>query len=145
VVREKDKTLGEQLVVLGTIEERLTKGAKGVYKGYGLDSSADYLIKQLDQHAYCSRGHVAGATPDNNYALPDSNRLTVEFRQQQKYVGKVEDGDYKVFVKTSGADSARPMRMKRNEKGIWKTAEWSSFAVGCKKPKEAGPAPSDEL
>lgn len=143
MVREKDGALGEQLMVLATAESQLSKGS--TYKGYALDTAAGYRLGQLDKNAYCTRGHVVGAEPKNRYAIPDPKRFAVKFRPQDKYVGSVESGDYKVFIVSSGTASARPMRMNRNEKGFWKTAEWSSFAVGCQAPKQEGPTAADEL
>jgi hypothetical protein len=42
------------------------------------------------------------------------------------------DTKAKVFVTSSGADTARPIHLLKNDKGFWKANNWSSLVVGVK-------------
>ena len=103
-----------------------------VYKGYKLLNGDMNLIKnQMNNDKLIPNSYIKGATPENHYAvkLP----YVYEF-SSNKYSGSVEAGDFKLFVACSGASSPRPIRMKKNNRGIWKTSNWSSVLVGIRKP-----------
>lgn len=103
-----------------------------VYKGYKLLNGDMSLIKnQMNNDKLIPNSYIKGATPQNHYKvkLP----YTYEF-SSNKYSGSIEAGDFKLFVACSGASSPRPIRMKKNNRGIWKTSNWSSVLVGIKKP-----------
>jgi len=103
-----------------------------VYKGYQLLNSDMSLIKnQLAKDQNIPNAYIKGATPENHYKV----KLPYVFEfTSNKYSGSIEKGDFKLFVACSGADSPRPIRMKKNNRGIWKTSNWNSVLVGIKKP-----------
>ncbi|WP_167882958.1 DUF6935 domain-containing protein [Leptospira barantonii] len=43
-------------------------------------------------------------------------------------------------IRLSGADTPRPVTLKKNAKGVWKAREFSSLLVGIKKPASKNPA-----
>ena len=103
-----------------------------VYKGYKLLNSDMSLIKsQMKNDKLIPNSYIKGATTKNHYKvkLP----YVYEF-SSNKYSGSIEKGDFKLFVACSGASSPRPIRMKKNNRGIWKTSSWSSVLVGIAKP-----------
>jgi hypothetical protein len=124
--------LAMQFLVACVDMQRLTAG--NTYKGYDLNSSDFNLMKsQLGNNPRIPDSYIEGSSPENNY----KTQLPYKFVfSGNKYSGDKEKGTYKLFVKCSGADTPRPMSMKRNDKGIWKALEWSSLLVGIKKPPQ---------
>jgi hypothetical protein len=122
--------LAKQFLVASVDMQRLTAG--NTYKGYDLNSSDLNLMKsQLNNNPRIPDSYIEGSSPENNY----KTQLPYKFVfSGNKYSGDKEKGTYKLFVKCSGADTPRPMSMKRNDKGIWKAMEWSTLVVGIKKP-----------
>ena len=98
------------------------------------------IDRQMAKQMYIPRSYVKGATPENGYELPDPP-YEFEF-SDNPYSGDEEEGPYKVFVASSGAASARPMMVRRNNRGIWKAYEWSSLLVGI---QEAETQEDDDL
>jgi hypothetical protein len=137
MVRLQNKDLGDQLLVLAVTKSKLRSGK--VYKGYALGSSARYLVQQMDRHPHCIRSYASSSNPENGYKL-DPAQVGFKMRKQTRFVGSVESGRYKVFVCSSGTSTCRPMTLRRNDAGVWKADEFSSFAVGCRAPS-GGDAP----
>ena len=74
--------------------------------------------------------YIQGSSPENGYSV----KTPYEFKYKSNpYSGDAETGPYKIFVFCSGADSPRPITLKKNDKGIWKASSWSSVLVGIKK------------
>lgn len=94
------------------------------------------LRDRLGDKPHVVRSYFVGTSPEAGYALPPT--LAVRVREQIRDVGPEEA---KVFVWSSGADTPRPMRLRRSPRGWWKAVEWSSLEVGIRAP--AAPAPVD--
>ncbi|WP_051296376.1 DUF6935 domain-containing protein [Eisenibacter elegans] len=123
--------LGEQLLVMAVDMERLSSG--NTYQGYALGTSDGSLLRrQLEQHPHLPNSYFKGSSPQNGYQV--KTPLDIEC-SSNPYSGDMAQGNFKVFVRSSGADSPRPLQMKRNDKGIWKVAEWSSVLVGIRQPE----------
>jgi len=132
ILYAQDENLGKQCLTVAVTQEQLVEG--NFYKGYKLLNSLMSLIESLISHQkYIPNSYINGTGPDNNYELPKNN-LTLAFTRN-KYSGKEESGSVKVFVICSGADTPRPVRVEKNDKGIWKAAEYSTLIVGIKKAK----------
>ncbi|OQY02200.1 MAG: hypothetical protein B6I20_07140 [Bacteroidetes bacterium 4572_117] len=103
-----------------------------VYKGFKLLNSDMGLIKsQVAKDKNIPNSYIKGATPKNHYKV----KLPYIFEfSSNKYSGSIEAGDFKLFIACSGASSPRPIRMKKNNRGLWKTSNWSSVLVGIMKP-----------
>ena len=142
IVWQKDKALGEKMIVLATAEDRLDPG--NTYKGYALGRTGVYLMKQAVKAPHCMRSYAVGATPKNGYEIP-KGKVVLRFRKQDRFVGSIESGKYKVFVCSSGAASCRPVTLKRNKKDLWKVREFSSLVLGCPRIAPKGPTAADEL
>ncbi len=124
--------VGEQCLVIAVDKNRLSSG-RDVYKGYSLEKLDMGRIKeQLAQYPYIPNSYFKGATPNNGYKFdfPTSMKFT-----SNAYSGNKLKGDFKVFVQCSGADSDRPIRLHKNDKGYWKAAEWSTILMGMRPPK----------
>ncbi|GAB4327574.1 MAG: hypothetical protein OHK0038_01270 [Flammeovirgaceae bacterium] len=126
--------IGLPCLTIAIEKEQLIDG-KGGYKDKVPSKSAMYLIEQISKEnkkTYVPRSYFKGTSPENGYELP-SGKLELEF-SSNSYSGDVKTGKFKIFVKSSGADTARPITLKVNDKGIWKANEFSSLVVGVKAP-----------
>jgi len=130
----EDEQLGQQCLTVAVDRGRLQEGAKG-YKGWQLRNTDLQRIRtQLKGSAYLPKSYVQGATPENRYQMPGPPY--VFGFSGNPYSGDPSTGTYKTFIASSGAASARPVTLKRNDKGIWKASEWSSLVVGVQAPEQ---------
>ncbi len=92
-----------------------------------------YLVRQMDRAPYLGNIYMAGTVPENGYKLP-APPWVLTFRQ-----ATVESEDtVKLYANTTSGNMARPISLKRNDKGIWKAKEYSSVFVGVsKQPRNA--------
>ena len=137
MARSQDQAVGDQMVVMALDKGELTKGA--TYKGFTWGRGPGYHLDRLATRPHVARAHAKGSAPKDGYQVDLSKPVTVVFRQQSKYVPKLETGQYKVFACTSGAATCRPIALKRNTKGLWKVASFSSISVDIQKV-----APADD-
>lgn len=121
--------LGEQCFVIAVDKGSLQEGS--IYKGFALRKSDLQLIKnQMAKNKKISNSYIQGSSPENGYSV----KTPYEYKYKSNpYSGDAEIGPYKIFVFCSGADSPRPITLKKNNKGIWKASSWSSVLVGIKK------------
>ena len=125
-----NKELGKQCLVVAADRGSLREG--DVYKGFALfNQDMDLIEKQLAKDKNIPNSYIKGSDPKTSYKI--SLPYVYEF-SSNAYCGDPKTGTYKLFVKCSGADSPRPIGLKRNDKGLWKATSWSSVLVGIKKP-----------
>lgn len=149
---DADPARGESMLVLAVSERNVDKvkgaaaTAPGTYKGYALSGAFKAWLRLAERYKHCARSYAVGATPENRYTI-DPAAITLRFKKQDQAVGSIESGTYKVFVCSSGADSCRPITLKRNKHGVWKADEMSSLLAGCKAPAPPPDAhtPDDDL
>ena len=125
----ENSEFGNQSIIAAVDRDKLTEG--DVYKGFQLMNSAKSLFEsQLKKNILIPNSYIAGATPENNYVvnLPYVYEFSVN-----KYSGNEADGNIKLFVRSFGADSDRPIHLQKNNRGLWKVSNWSSVIVGIKK------------
>ena len=131
---------GTNMAVLSMWEENVVKSdAPGNFNGFILHRSD---LDRLDRISEATaRSYVTGTSPVNGYAIADGS-IEIGFRAQSRHAGSERSGTRKVFVWSSGADTARPITLKRNPKGLWKVSEFSSLVVGVRPAAgpEGGPA-----
>ena len=134
-VYTKDEDLGRQCLTVAVDRGRLVEGAEG-YRGWLLGKRDLRRIQsQLAGQPYLPSSYFQGATPENGYRLGESpHALAFSYNP---YSGDPASGEYKVFVECSGAASARPVTVKRNNRGIWKADSWSSLITGVRAPAQA--------
>ncbi|MGE0433024.1 MAG: hypothetical protein AB7K09_12445 [Planctomycetota bacterium] len=105
-----------------------------------LDNSGDVpMLRAMDTsklHRYVAdapnavRSLLTSATPANSYEI-GTGPWTLRTREQR---GDVRGDTAKIFVFSTGADTPRPVSMKKNSAGLWKVTEWSSLVVAVRKP-----------
>jgi len=133
----KDQELGEQALTVAVDRERLQQAADG-YRGWQLRKRSLQLIqRQILDSPHIPRSYFLGTSPESNYQLPEPP-LRIECRSGA-YSGDVDSTAYRVFVTSSGAPSARPVTLHRNQRGFWKAYEWSSLLLGVRPPAEHEP------
>lgn len=131
-----DPRLGVQFLTLALDAGELVDGPEGVAGKQPMSLRA--FKERNGGKPWVARSMFQGATPENGYALP-SPPLVIEYREQ---TGDLRGDDARVFIQTTGADHAKPLRLRRNDKGVWKATEWSSFQGNCRPPVTR---PSDDL
>jgi hypothetical protein len=138
-VYAQNHDLGLQCLLLMSEQTNFGQGTgSGSYKGYRLNT---IRVQEWDGRLGGAKGHIAhtyilGTSHTNNYALP-AMPWTVEIEIGKNKYAPVTDTQAKLFVRCTGADSMRPMTLKKNDKGIWKAHEYSSLQVGVKAPPPA--------
>jgi hypothetical protein len=132
-----DQVLGEQALTVAVDQERLQEAADG-YRGWQVRKRPLQLIqRQILDSPHIPRSYFLGTSPESGYQLPDPP-LRVECRSGP-YSGDLSNSTYKVYVTSSGASSARPVTLHRNQRGFWKAYEWSSLLLGVRPPAEYEP------
>lgn len=96
-----------------------------------------FLRDRLRGKEYLPLAYFQGATPDNSYTPTRPYTLNVlsDPRPQD-----VEEGYIRVFLKTAGADSPRPMKLRcKPSTGQWFLWEYSSILSGIRIPAAQDP------
>lgn len=96
-----------------------------------------FLTDRLRGKAYLPMAYFSGATPENGYVPQRPFVLDVlpDTRPQD-----VEPGYLRLFLKTSGADSPRPIKLRQKAStGEWFLWEYSSVLSGIRIPATEDP------
>ncbi len=102
------------------------------FKGYSPNGTfLRYLNDYLKPLPYLAASYVAGTSPQEGYELPE---LPLRFIFSKNTYSVIAEDQVKIFVGCSGADSPRPLILKRNSNGHWKAANYNSLFVGIRKP-----------
>ena len=131
IVFEKDRKMGEDALTIVLDRTNLVESMNG-YKGFSPGQSIKYHLGRFDSRPYWGRTYILGTSPENAYALPE--QLNVETLRNA--TSEQSNGDIKVFVKCTGADSHRPITLRANDKGIWKAVECSSMFLDMRAPQQ---------
>jgi hypothetical protein len=135
LVYTKDEKLGQACLTIAVDQGRLASGGNG-HQGKQLAvRDLQQMQMQVGDHPYIAASYIDDTDPEAGYALPPlpwEIRLNGDERE-------VDADRTKVFVYSSGADSARPITLRKNDKGFWKADEWSSLVVGVRPPPKARP------
>ncbi|WP_157558497.1 DUF6935 domain-containing protein [Microscilla marina] len=130
----KNEKLGMQCLTIAIDQSQVVSG--NVYKGYKPGRSVMYHLNRLKRGgsrgnfwAYAPKAYLKGATLKNGYTPSKPYKVVTS---RNKYSGKESSGRVKVFVDVAGF-RPRPVTMKRNDKGIWKAHEFSSFFLDVPK------------
>ena len=92
-----------------------------------------FLRDRLRGKSYLPLAYFDGATPANNYV--PSTPLTLEVIADSR-PQDIEEGYLRLFLKTVGADSPRPIKL-RQKGDSWYLWEYSSILSGIRIPSEA--------
>ncbi len=118
---------GEAALSLAVHPDQLAAGG-----GNKLNQRSLNLIKmQIKDKKYHMQSYFKDTLPENNYVLP-AKPYILEFTTNP-HSGNAGKGTLKLFIKSSGADSPRPLSVKIDQSGKWKAIEWSSLLSGIRK------------
>ena len=98
---------------------------------------AQFLRDRLRGKAYLPLAYFEGATPGNGYQprVPYTLNVLSDPRPQD-----IEPGYMRVFLKTAGADSPQPMKLRQKASaGEWFLWEYSSILSGIRIPAAEDP------
>ncbi len=96
-----------------------------------------FLCDRLRGKSYLPKAYFEGATPENSYtpAQPYVLNVLSDPRPQD-----IEEGYLRVFLKTAGADSPRPVKLrKKGSTGEWFIWDYTSLLVGIRTPAAEDP------
>ena len=102
-----------------------------------LRKHCQFLRDRLRGKVYLPLAYFEGATPENGYqpCVPYTLNVLADPRPQD-----IELGYMRVFLKTSGADSPRPMKLRQKAStGEWFLWEYSSILSGIRIPAAEDP------
>jgi hypothetical protein len=134
----EDEKTGSQFLTAIVQADKLVDSKTG-YKGKAPHpNDLKFIQGQVGSKPYVIRSLVMGTGPTSDYGFKAP--FVIKVREQP---GDVKTDTAKVFIYCSGADTPRPVSMRKNDKGLWKVNEWSSLLVGIRPPAAA--APKDDL
>jgi hypothetical protein len=94
-----------------------------------------FLRDRLSDKPYLPRAYCLGAAPANNYAPAAPLTVAVQEDPAPQYA---PEGYKRVFLKTAGADSPRPVTL-RPKDGKWYLWEYAGVLAGIRVPVEEDP------
>ncbi len=132
--REPEAPLGRQALTLALDRSRI-KPSDTAMLGWKLRLiDVQRLEMRVAGRPWMIFSYFKGTTPEQGYRLPPPPLVITVYPDP---LTADADGEFrKVFVGCHGADSPRPVTLKRNTSGVWKAWEWSSLTVGVKPPAE---------
>jgi hypothetical protein len=92
--------------------------------------SIDLIKNQIGGKPHQMHSYIIGTSPDQGYQLP-APPYSFDFTTNP-HSGRAEEGRIKLFIKSSGADSPRPITVQTDSSGTWKATEWSSLLSGIR-------------
>lgn len=129
IVLSENESLGMQMLTVALDRSNLQQGS--VYEGFAPHRSLNYHLSRVRSWKDGVRSYVQGATPQNGYQLPGGPLV---FRFSRNRYSETSPENIKVFVESSGASSPRPVRLVKNNRGVWKAKELSSLFLGVAAP-----------
>lgn len=127
----RNAELGTHMFTVALDRSRLSESARG-YKGF-VPSPVfmNYPKSYLAPKPYLANSYFMNTSPENGYALPPPPLEVAVSRNTYSDQG---NGDIKVFIQCSGADSPRPVILRQNNRGLWKAVNVNSLFVGIRPP-----------
>ncbi|HOX46194.1 MAG TPA: hypothetical protein PK668_21500 [Myxococcota bacterium] len=148
-VGERCMVIGMDMSQLDETIKMLPKARRPDVKGYQIGASEWQKMATtgfVKDAKYTANSYVLGTDYKNGYKLPElPYKYYVSDHKIQKTGGLSGEWDntWHGFLATSCQDGGKvPFFVKKNDKGIWKMFQSSSFYAGCKDPPEAK---SDDL
>ncbi|MCG3178334.1 MAG: hypothetical protein BIFFINMI_00661 [Phycisphaerae bacterium] len=127
----QDEKLGMTCATMLLHPDNLRKGS--LYDGQEPGQTYRDYLRGSAAKPFVARSYLLGATPANGYQ--PQQPLRVSWRPHAQPTPSV--GRFRVLLLCSGADTPRPVTLRRDAAGLWKVDEASSLFVGVRPP--AGP------
>ena len=139
--RQPERICALVLCALSLFDKNMTDGVNAMNLLRGpkpmTPYDAQFLRDRLRGKAYLPLAYFEGATPENGYQpqAPYTLNVLADPRPQD-----IEPGYLRVFLKTAGADSPRPMKLRQKAStGEWFLWEYSSILSGIRIPAAEDP------
>ncbi len=94
-----------------------------------------FITDRFRTKDYVPRSYFAGATPDNDYQPAAPYKVEVRENANSYSV----DGIAKLFIPSGGADSPRPIQLRKAKDGKWYLWEYSSILLDIRQPESNNP------
>lgn len=94
-----------------------------------------FIADRFRAKDYVPRSYFAGATPANDYQPVAP--YTIEVSENQYSYD--QQGIAKLFMKSGGADSPRPIQLRKAKDGKWYLWEYSSILLDIRQPESSNP------
>ena len=108
-----------------------------VFNGKQPGPSFKFKLQRLDEKPYVAKSYVQCARPENAYKLPCPDNEPWQIVIKPDPLGSSDPNTVKLFIESTGADSARPITLVKVTEGhgqVWKVSEASSLFVGVRPP-----------
>ncbi|MBN1619900.1 hypothetical protein JW890_04195 [candidate division WOR-3 bacterium] len=126
----KNEETGKKMLSMLMDPSRLVKRGDDIKELF--QSDLKFISMQSKGKEYMFRSYISGTSPENSYEI-EKMPAVFEF-SSNKYSDAQGDNKYKLFVKSSGAASPRPVTLSRQADGYWKVFEYSSLLLDIKTP-----------
>lgn len=136
IVYAENQQAGLPMLILMLVNDNTlmqTASANRGYRGFDLTANTRFLTDRVIPAPWVPRSYVQGTSPVSHYTLP-SGPLRFSFTTNNYTV--ISPTELRMFIASTGADTPRPLRLKRNSAGLWKVAEFSSLVVGVRPPEK---------
>jgi len=128
----QDKEVGKQAFTIALDRTNLQEDPNG-YMGFAPARGLNYHLNRLSDEEFqmITQSYFKGTSPESKYKLPSGNQYVET--TWNKY-SEQSNGDIRLFVKCTGAASPRPITVRKNNRGIWKVYNYSSYFLGVMGP-----------
>ncbi len=143
MVYAENEELGLQMLTVAIHpDERASMSRPGNYRGYMPSMREQQRMRQQwrGRRAHVPRTYALGTSPQNAYAVPTG---ALRFRIVRQSIDAHADGQVKLFVFSTGADTPRSILMRADARGRYKAVNWSSLETGTRPPVAAPDPDSD--
>ena len=139
---EKAPALAEAMVTVVYNGKKLT-AQSGSPTGFVLGNSERFILDQMKQRPEIVRSYLGG-TPDKNYTNFDATGNTILYPPNGSVINGLRvnntlegNAEGQLYIKSQGKDLPTPLRLERNNQGLFKIdpSSVSSVATGVKKPE----------
>ena len=139
-----DKNLGSQFLAVAldakhvckaeSISSALRMPPAAHYKGFqprvnvlrDMDSRVGPHRNPVHDKSHLPRSFFAGTNPDNGYAV-NTQRLSIRVKRQSRDA----NNPGRIFVHSTGSDLPKPIKLQRNQRGVWIINTPGSFKCTC--------------
>ena len=90
------------------------------------------MLARLARDPQIARSYVVGASPDNDYQLPPP---PYRIRFEREPEAQDQTGRVQIYLVSTGADTARPVKLIQVKEGFWRLERMSSLSVGVRPGK----------
>lgn len=136
---EKDPKLAEYMVTVVYNGKKMTADTSSP-TGFSLGSSDRFILDQMRQRPEIVHSYLGG-TPDKNYMNFDATANNIEFPPNGTLINGLRvdntlegNAEGRIYIKSKGKDLPTPIRMERNNQGLFKIdpSSVSSVATGVR-------------